>query len=751
MPPGAARRTRHRSRPQRGRPGGIPGQLTSPALRVLIGAAVYREPAGRNALLFQIGQPGTAVVPARYEPAPVGCSPGVAGPGLADPGVADGPIPPFHAPAGLADLIFECEQAGLLVVYRLVTRTGPAGTDIPPLFVDRQIANALHHDLAAALRSDEIITAHRRAAEYWQWRAAAWPQDRHADLHDLLEARYHLREAGDGGQAGAITEVVCAQLHAWGELDHEAALVQETLTWLPPDSPLRAGWIHEIGKIAQTRGNLIEAERRYQQSLEMFANAGDAAAASRSQHRLGVLAQARGDYAEAEHRYQQSRDLTGEQASAGPGRTGWPAESPGWANAAEWRRDSDLAGEASEADWTQGGERAGDADWTQVAGRAGGAGRAGEAERAGEPSRTREAGPTRDASWTGDAERVNRERLDAFPPGSALPDTWLPGDKVPGGAVPGYRLPRLGMLCLLSSILAIATGLVGLSAAGIIRIPPPNARGVPAGGAGGRPATAAVVRRQAAGWLTRQVSRSAIVSCDPAMCAALRAVGMPAANLLTLGPSAEDPLGSDVVVATTAVRSLFGSRLAGVYAPAVVAAFGLGKTRIQIRVVAPDGAVAYRNALRTDLLARRAAGTQLVHNKEISIGHAARKQLAAGQVDARLLTTIAALAHQQGLRIAGFSDSGPGAAPGTPLRLADISAPRAAASPAPAGRATAGPADARFIRSALLFLRAQRPPYLAAVLRTVTVGGRRAVQVSFAGPSPLGLLTAGAGHTDASP
>src|SRR6266487_2482755 len=95
-------------------------------------------------------------------------------------------------------------------------------------------------------------------------------------------------------------------MHAWGELDHEAALVQETLAWLPRHSPLRAAWIHEIGKIAQTRGNHVEAERRYRQSLEMFASLGDTAAASRSQHRLGILAQARGDYAEAEDHYRQS-------------------------------------------------------------------------------------------------------------------------------------------------------------------------------------------------------------------------------------------------------------------------------------------------------------------------------------------------------------------------------------------------------------------------------------------------------------
>jgi hypothetical protein len=320
-----------------------------------------------------------------------------------------------------------------------------------------------------------------------------------------------------------------------------------------------------------------------------------------------------------------------------------------------------------------------------------------------------------------------------------------------------------------------------------------------------------VVRRQAAAWVGQQISRGAIVSCDPAMCAALRAHGVPAGNLLTLRPSALDPLGSDVVVATEAVRSLFGSRLAAVYAPAVVAAFGIAKAGIQVRVVAPYGATAYWGALRADLLARKTAGTELLLNREIDIAAAARKQLAAGLVDSRLLTTIAALAGQHALRIVGFADSGPGADPGTPLRVAEISAPGtttnvastspapagpgsgtpapstpasvtptpvtpvsgtsasgtsasgtsasgspAPAGPAPAGRASAGwtsvSASARFLRFVLAFLRAQRPPYLAASLRTVAIsGGQRVVRIGFAGPSPLGLLTAGGASTDTSP
>jgi tetratricopeptide (TPR) repeat protein len=651
---GATRQARHGRKPQQSPLEGAAGHLTGPALRLLTGASVYREPAGRNALLFQVGQECTAAAP---EPA------------------AQGPATPYHAPADLAELVAECEDAGVLVVPEIPRGKVPAQGDIPPVFVDRRTAGTLHRDLLAAGLGDEITSAHRRAAEYWQWRAAAWPQDRYADLHDLLEGRHHLHEAGDNDQAGTLTEVVCAQLHAWGELDHEAALIQETLAWLPARSPLRAAWIQEIGKIAQVRGNHIEAERRYQQSLEISASLGDAAAVSRSQHRLGVLAQVRGDYAEAEQLYQQSLDQAREPADDTAADAGGAA-------------GSEAPGSRPQA------IEAGDAQPCEV--------RLLRAGRGGRPGARR-------------SGRRSRRRTE--------------------------------MLCLTGTALAAAVVLVALPAAGFTRFMSPGSGATSAVPAAASSTSAAAVRQQAAIWIARQLGRSAVVSCDPAMCAALRAQGLPAGNLLMLGPSSEDPLGSDVVVATAAVRNQFRSRLTGVYAPMVAAAFGPGKAAIQIRVVAPYGALAYRNALRADVLARKSAGAQLLRNKEISVTAAARKELTAGQVDSRLLTTLAALAAQRPLAIAGFADSGPGASAGIPLRSAEVAAPGTMRGPA-----QAGPGNARFLRAALAFLRAQRPPYLAASLLTVRLpGGQDVVRVQFAGPSPLGMLTGGNAGADTSP
>ena len=243
---------------------------------------------------------------------------------------------------------------------------------------------------------------------------------------------------------------------------------------------------------------------------------------------------------------------------------------------------------------------------------------------------------------------------------------------------------------------------------------------------------AAAVRTQAAAWVAGQVSRDAIVACDPGMCSALLAQGITSGNLLELGASTPDPLGSDVVVATPAVRSQFGGRLASVYAPGILASFGSGGLRIDVRAIAPDGAAAYQAAAASDLAARRAAGRQLLGNPHLRVSAAARAALRAGQVDPRLLTTLATLAATTPatagpVQVSAFGDSGPGASQGMPLRSVQITA--------------ASRADLGRLRGIVTFVRAQRPPYLPAqALITAGPGGSAVLSIGFSAPSPAGLL-----------
>lgn len=149
---------------------------------------------------------------------------------------------------------------------------------------------------------------------------------------------------------------------------------------------------------------------------------------------------------------------------------------------------------------------------------------------------------------------------------------------------------------------------------------------------------------KAAAWVAAQVSPAAAVSCDPQACRALQRHGFPAGELEVLRGPKSSPLGSDVIVATAAVRRELGGRLTARYAPVVVARFGSGAARVDIRAVAPQGAAAYRSALQADRAARRAAGAQLLHSRRVLVSAAARRQLSAGLVDSRLMITVAALA-----------------------------------------------------------------------------------------------------------
>ena len=205
--------------------------------------------------------------------------------------------------------------------------------------------------------------------------------------------------------------------------------------------------------------------------------------------------------------------------------------------------------------------------------------------------------------------------------------------------------------------------------------------------------------------------------------------GMPAASLVEPGPAGIGLLRSDVVVATAAVRGLLGPRLGSVYAPAVIASFGSGDQRIDIRVVARGGAAVYLSALRQDMLARRESGVSLLRTRRIEVSAASRAQLVGGQVDARLLVAMADLAAVAPVSVVTFGAPAPGASQGMPLRSAELAA---------AGHGAGNAASLRLMAGVL---RGQHGVYRALYIQTVRLpGGRAALRVDFAAPSPLGLL-----------
>jgi hypothetical protein len=234
---------------------------------------------------------------------------------------------------------------------------------------------------------------------------------------------------------------------------------------------------------------------------------------------------------------------------------------------------------------------------------------------------------------------------------------------------------------------------------------------------------AAAARQQTSAWIDRDVASNIVVGCDLEMCNELQKSGFPAARLLPLQPSAPDPLGAQLVVATPVIRNQFGTRLASVYAPLVIARFGSGAERVDVRYIAPDGSKAFNAQLATDRKNRMAAGRQLLTNKHVQASASARQQLVAGQVDPRLLVTLSTLAALMPLKLIAFEDLSPGASTDVPLRGVEIGAA------APAG-----------LSAMAAFMRAQQGEFAPAVARiTQDAGGRHVFIVRYDAPGPMGL------------
>ncbi|HEX6521737.1 MAG TPA: hypothetical protein VF070_17295 [Streptosporangiaceae bacterium] len=121
----------------------------------------------------------------------------------------------------------------------------------------------------------------------------------------------------------------------------------------------------------------------------------------------------------------------------------------------------------------------------------------------------------------------------------------------------------------------------------------------------------------------------------------------------------------------------------------------------------------FEAAMAADLQVRIAAGQQLLHDKNVHAGSAARAALTEGSVDARLLVVLAKLAGQRRISVVIVG-----------LREARVAA------------ATTGQ-----LRSMLSFLRGQQAPYLPAQATLVRVArGKYVLDIQYDAPSPIGLL-----------
>jgi serine/threonine protein kinase len=238
----------------------------------------------------------------------------------------------------------------------------------------------------------------------------------------------------------------------------------------------------------------------------------------------------------------------------------------------------------------------------------------------------------------------------------------------------------------------------------------------------------AAARTHAIAWILQQVSRAAVVSCDPQVCADLASRGFPPANLLTLGPASTDPLGSNLVVATAPIRAQFGSRLTSVYAPATIASFGSGNARIDIRLVFPGGTARYRAVQQAALSARKTADALLLANSHIAVSATARAQLLSGDIDPRLPQLLAIMAASHQVSIVDFVNQSPGGGPASLLRSVDLAT----------ADNTAHLTPAAYLGWMQAFIGAQTAQYRPSWMQQVTLRtGQTVLRIGYGAPSPL--------------
>ncbi|MFC4531558.1 tetratricopeptide repeat protein [Sphaerisporangium dianthi] len=324
------------------------------ARRVLVGVSVYRRPVYRTGLAWPVSTPADpdpAVeerlnrlderlkLARREDP-----HAGVEDLGLSAQqseqvarDVAAWRVPPICEPSGVDAAVGMLTGLGLVVPLA----DEEHGTSF---VVHRWTAATLAHpELTPA---EDVGSAHGAAAGYWRWRVKVLPQDPREDVDDLVEARYHHHAAGDVDAAAAVTDWVCRRLHTWGAWGWEEQLHRETLSWFAEGSREQAAGFHQLGIIAQERGEYDQALEWYGRSLTIKEELGNRAGMATGYHQLGMIAQERGEYDQALEWYRRSltiKEELGNRAgmAAGYHQLGMIAQERGeYDQALEWYRRS---------------------------------------------------------------------------------------------------------------------------------------------------------------------------------------------------------------------------------------------------------------------------------------------------------------------------------------------------------------------------------------------------------------------------
>jgi hypothetical protein len=162
----------------------------------------------------------------------------------------------------------------------------------------------------------------------------------------------------------------------------------------------------------------------------------------------------------------------------------------------------------------------------------------------------------------------------------------------------------------------------------------------------------------------------------------------------------------------------------------LLASFGSGPDALGVRLIVADPA-AFTQAQANDVAARSRFGIALASNPNLSLGDPAVAALRAGEVDSRLMISLAAASASARLAIAEFTGTPGDLENGNVFRTVTLTE---ITDLDPTVGAT-GTSDAS-LRWLAQFFQTQQPPYQPLFV----VEAARSLTVGYAAPSPLGLL-----------
>ena len=204
----------------------------------------------------------------------------------------------------------------LLSLSLLAVAPGYADAD-PHYLVHRWTARGLQYlirdGMAALVDAADLVHAHRRAADYHEWRAASRPEA----LADLLEARYHWRESGEPERAAAVTLRACSIMSRWGEHQQIRQLCVQALADVPETGQLACELLHMQSKAEQALGQLGTAEALARASLDIAEADSSARWEALGHEQLASVAAAGHDHQRAWEAYGTAIALAREGGEAG--------------------------------------------------------------------------------------------------------------------------------------------------------------------------------------------------------------------------------------------------------------------------------------------------------------------------------------------------------------------------------------------------------------------------------------------------